>query len=1334
VASKQFYPDLDQVRAGTYLGLWRLVTPAHSPLNPDGEKLSRFASAMPPVARAIALDTAVATEATEPARIVESFVSVIADAFIRRAVSTDEFFTRVHSLAAQTSAAGDVRWLSALLGTDPVLRGGNTESNAYLAEYVRKWVGKLDEGRTSQPWQLVFSLREPALPEVFDEENDATDGGDLVWRLVLQLKAPSSDPDESSAGELIDAADLWDTSPDAMTAGGLGGGRALAERKAQLTTDLTRAVETCPLLAEFARSDAPAEMNLSTPDANTFIRTWAIALRQAGFGVELPEWAERRERGLGLLLTVSPTDDLNDDDDLPPDADGVPRQGRLSLSGNMEVPSGHFGLESLLEFDWQIAVGDLRLSPAEFKALSQRGSPLVRYKGQWLQIDPDAGQRATAFLAQGGKGKMTLAQALRTAYGINPADTGLPVIGMSGKGWIDNLLSQSPSLKLTGVEQPKSFTGTLRPYQLRGLDWMLFLDRLGLGGCLADDMGLGKAQPLDAKLLTPTGWKTMGEVKVGDLVIGSDGKATRVTGVYPQGEKEVFKVTFSDGSATECCDEHLWYVNTPVRNYRNAPGRVMELRKIRERLRDSSNNSMHFVPLVEAVEFAPPKAPLPLDPYLLGVLLGDGGIAHRCLFSSADAELVQEVESLLPAGVSVRATGHGVDYRIAGDKPGGENPVIEALRRLELFGLRSHEKFVPHCYKFAPTEVRLQVLQGLLDTDGHVRPADNNIEYCTTSLMLARDVQFLIQSLGGTARIREKETTGRLAYRMSVILPGEVAPFRLSRKADVYQPRQKYPPSRAIVDITPVGTKPCQCIAVDAPDHLYVTDDFIVTHNTIQLISLLLAEREKLAATTGIPSNNSHNSSDSDQSQIPNPKSQIPPQSHTTPPRVGPTLLFAPTSVVGNWLKELQRFAPQLKVLVHHGPERHAGDDFVAVANDCDVVITSYALAHRDAADLKRPNWHRIAVDEAQKIKNPSAAATVAIRAIPAPRRIALTGTPIENHLSELWSIMELLNPGLLGTAADFRERFAVPVEKLGDKAKAAMLRKMIQPFVLRRTKNDPAVAGDLPEKMEMKVYCNLTAEQAAMYERVTAEMLGQIDAATGIRRRGLILAALTRLKQICDHPVLVDNDANPSLQAAAGGVGGGGGGAGGGIAFERRSGKCERLLDMLEEVVQEGDAALVFTQYREMGHLLEKMIAERVKAGVQFLHGGTTARQRDAMIEKFQDPNGGIKIFILSLRAGGLGLNLTAANHVFHFDRWWNPAVEQQATDRAHRIGQTRKVQVHQFICVGTLEERIDKLLQDKLMLADQVVGSGDEWLTNLSTEQLRQYLSLGRDAVGEF
>ena len=630
--------------------------------------------------------------------------------------------------------------------------------------------------------------------------------------------------------------------------------------------------------------------------------------------------------------------------------------------------------------------GQTTLTLEEFRKLAEKRTPLVRYGNRWLHIDPAQAQQTLEFLAQKQSSKMTLAQAFRTAYAAagTKEHGGLPIIGLSGRGWLKEFLEQSPTKAMAHLKQPASFLGTLRPYQLRGLDWLAFLQSLGIGACLADDMGLGKTIELIALLLH--------EREGRDEINHQDTKSTK--------------------------DEHSDHRDT------------------------------------------------------------------------------------------------------------------ETQRRTE-------------------------------NEEG---------------------------------KKKTKEVSGP-----------------------------------------------------------------------------------------------------------------------------GPTLLFAPTSVVSNWQHELARFAPTLRVLIHHGALRLRNSAFVKAAEKHDIVLTSYALAHRDFELLAKPRWPRIALDEAQKIKNPSAASTIAIRKIDAPFRIALTGTPIENHLSELWSIMEVLNPGLLGSAADFRERFAVPIEKLGDNAKAAMLRKMIQPFVLRRTKNDPAIVGDLPDKIENRVYCTLTPEQAALYEATTGDMLTQIDAATGMRRKGLILAALTRLKQICNHPVLATHEHEEIAPAK--------------LVLDARSGKAERLMEMLEEMLDaQGDAALLFTQYRQMGHLLEKLIATRLNTPTLFLHGGVPAKRRTEMVQDFQAEKSKYRIFILSLRAGGLGINLTAANHVFHFDRWWNPAVEAQATDRAHRIGQTRKVQVHKFICVGTLEERIDRLLADKRAVADRIVTTGDQWLTSLSTDELRSYLELSADAVAEY
>ncbi len=900
LAARQFYPDVEQA-AGEPSGIWRLAVC-------DGAELSwleQFVEAMPPVCRAMG---DAPPEQIEPHRLVESFLHTTADALIRRAVSEDPFFQNIHQRAAEPMAPMEVRWLSGLLGSQrgvPVSR----EQAAVLTEYVRVWTARMDEGRYTVPMRLCFTLLEP--------EDEATD-----WRLTFQLQSLDEE------GQFVEAASLWEqgTQPPTIL------GRSLMDRRAQLVEELGRAAEAYLLVERVLSQAEPAGMLLSAIEAHAFLRHWGPQLAERGFGVFLPDWVARRDRELGLQLLVHPHEDPDD-----PNV-RMPSGGGGTGSRPFELGSGRFGLDSLLDFDWQVAVGDLRMTREEFIRLAEQDQPLVRYQGRWLQMDIDAMQRAALFMASKPAGRMTLADAIRTTFTASKSDTGLPVVGITGTSWIEELLEQIPATRMQASLQPVGFQGLLRPYQLRGLDWLAFLDRLGIGACLADDMGLGK---------------------------------------------------------------------------------------------------------------------------------------------------------------------------------------------------------------------------------------------------------------------------------------------------------------------------------------------------TIQLIALLLQEREKPSSS------------------------------------LGPTLLFAPTSVVGNWVREVERFAPSLRVLVHHGPQRLEGEALAEAANRHDLVITSYALSHRDLEDLRRVVWHRLALDEAQKIKNPSAASTLAIRSLSAPHRVALTGTPIENHLSELWSIMEILNPGLLGSAGEFRERFAVPIERLADRDRAGLLRKLIQPFVLRRVKTDPQIVGDLPEKMEMRVFCNLTAEQAGVYQRITDEMLGQIDSATGIRRRGLILAALTRLKQICDHPALLTKETT---------------------GLDGRSGKCERLVEMLEEVLEEGDAALVFTQYREMGHLLEKILAERLKVETLFLHGGVPARHRDAMVARFQCPTGGPKIFILSLRAGGLGLNLTAANHVFHFDRWWNPAVEQQATDRAHRIGQTRKVQVHKYVCLGTMEERIDRMLAEKMVLADQIVGTGDEWLTNLSTEELRKTLALSNDAVVEY
>jgi SNF2 family DNA or RNA helicase len=426
----------------------------------------------------------------------------------------------------------------------------------------------------------------------------------------------------------------------------------------------------------------------------------------------------------------------------------------------------------------------------------------------------------------------------------------------------------------------------------------------------------------------------------------------------------------------------------------------------------------------------------------------------------------------------------------------------------------------------------------------------------------------------------------------------------------------------------------------------------------------------------------------------------------------GPVILVCPTSVATNWQRETQRFAPTLKIHKHQGPDRLRDKDFIKVAKSCDLVITSYPLLRQDIDAIQSIRWYGVILDEAQNIKNPTAKQTQAARSLKSEFRFALTGTPVENRLMELWSIMQFLNPGYLGARDRFKREFALPIERFRDPDATQQLRDLVSPFILRRVKTDPTVITDLPEKIETKAYSNLTEEQAGLYQAVVNDVMKKIDQSEGIERHGQVLAMLTKLKQICNHPIQYTRTKGDLLPTAR--------------EMHNRSGKLKRLKEMLEEIIAVGDRVLIFTQFAEMGKLLNAYIPSTLNCQTIFLHGGTPAKMRDQMISRFMDDPVGPQVFILSLKAGGTGLNLTRANHVIHFDRWWNPAVENQATDRAFRIGQHQNVQVHKFVTVGTLEEKIDEMIESKKGLAESIIGSGENWITELSTDELQDLVRL--------
>ncbi|MDE2785212.1 MAG: DEAD/DEAH box helicase [Chloroflexota bacterium] len=422
-----------------------------------------------------------------------------------------------------------------------------------------------------------------------------------------------------------------------------------------------------------------------------------------------------------------------------------------------------------------------------------------------------------------------------------------------------------------------------------------------------------------------------------------------------------------------------------------------------------------------------------------------------------------------------------------------------------------------------------------------------------------------------------------------------------------------------------------------------------------------------------------------------------------------PNLLVCPTSLMYNWQRESAKFTPDLNVMLHHGPGRKRGVRFHKTASNHQIIVTSYGTMLRDAKFLSDVPWRAVILDEAQNIKNPVSRQAQAARNLPADYRVALTGTPVENHVGDLWSIMEFLNPGLLGTQAQFKRNYFVPIQANHDAAAASRLQKATGPFILRRVKTDRSIIDDLPDKHETKQYCSLTREQVTLYEAVLREAEARMEQQEGIQRRGSILDTLTKLKQACNHPRQLLADNSP---------------------IAGRSGKMERLHQLLDEIIPNGDRALVFSQFAEMGAIIQRYVQENFGIETPFLHGGVSRRVRDGMVERFQNDPHGPQVFVLSLRAGGSGLNLPRANHVIHYDRWWNPAVENQATDRAFRIGQTKDVHVHKLICAGTLEDHIDAMIEAKGDTAERVVGGNSErWLTELSNAELREVLALSLD-----
>jgi superfamily II DNA or RNA helicase len=816
------------------------------------------------------------------------------------------------------------------------------------------------------------------------------------------------------------------------------------------------------------------------------------------------------------------------------------------------------------------------------------------------------------------------------------------------------------------VKVPAQLENVLRDYQRRGLDFLSYLSSFRFGGILADEMGVGKALATHVRVVTPTGLRRFGDLQIGDAVMGRDGFAHRVVGVYPQGVLPAYRITFSDGSSTLCSDDHLWAVNSALRKSRGLPERVLTTKEIRSRLHDATGNARHYIPIASPMHFG--QSPrLPVEPYLLGCLLGDGGLTRRQVrFTTDDKQILDRCAELLPKGTEF-APLQRYDYAIRRTS-GSSNALSVAIEEVELDGLGSSMKFVPSQYKTASLSDRLALLQGLLDTDGTVNPKNNVIEFTSVSVQLAQDVAFLVQSLGGVARTRYKATpkytykgeprVGKPAYRVGVSLPPEFQPFRLASKLAKYTPRSKYLPTRAIVSVEYEQDCEMMCIAVDAPDKLFLLDDFIVTHNTVQVIAHVQRRKEDEGPS--------------------------------------PVLVIAPTSVTHTWETEIKKFAPSLRTLrLQSGSDRAAKYDTL---HDYDVVVTSYALARLDAHQLERFRFRTLVLDEAQNAKNPASQIAKVVRGLQADHRLALTGTPVENSLRDLWAIFGFVEPGLLGSETSFRRRFELPIAD-GDEGAAAILRSRLEPFLLRRTKED--VAKELPERTEAVIECELTALQRRLYrgiaEAARRDVLAKYDEEGGEATTVHVLAALTRLRQVCAHPGLLAPEYLDDPDA---------------------SGKFDAFIETVEEVLDGGHKVLVFSAFASMLRIMRTAL-DRRSIPYGYLDGSTKDRDRQAEVERFMSDDGP-PVFLCSLKAGGVGLTLTAADYVILYDPWWNPAVERQAIDRTHRIGQTRPVTAYRMVTVGSVEEKIRALAERKSALSRAVVKADSAVAKTLTRDDL--------------
>ena len=1295
--------------------------------------------------------------------LVLGFLSSIVDSQVR---SSSRAALTAGSSTLEIKTVSPVReWLQALQQESGIVQV-ETAALENLATKLSAWTAPLQNQLSQQSqFRTCFQLIPPS-------------PGKANWSLNYCLQAADE------AEFLVDATTIWNNSVERLAYAG----RTIELPQETLLSGLGLASKLYPLIEPSLQAQRPQSCQLNPLQAYEFIKSVAWRFADSGLGVVLPP-------------SLTKTDGW---------------ASRLGLSIQAETPKvtpakGGLGLQSLLNFKWELTIGGQRLSKAEFDRLIALNSPLVEINGEWVELRaPDVKAAQTFFASRKEQMTLSLEDALRLASGDSQMIEKLPVVNFEATGQLQELLNTlSDNQAVSAIATPASFRGQLRPYQALGAGWLAFLERWGLGACLADDMGLGKCV-LPQCLLFVNGFLQKAE-KIWEAYAGKTEFDGEGFWSEPNEQLLVNSINQETGKIVQATVRRLYrqQVQEKLRTIKLQDGSSITITRRHKLLgRDGWTNDLKVgdYVCVPAKLYWEGK---PEDPDLVKFLAWQiaEGYEQRdravLLIAQKDATVLEELRVALHR--------IGEKYGIKINNPAVRTrahqraaDLVVCSRAYQSFleskgyewGKLSAEKSFPQFIMQANLDSIRIFLRNYFDAEGSVIPKMRSIEISTASPLIIQQLSTLLRRFGIWLRIATKQkraTNGSGIFRTYYIgtFGGNSASIFLQEIGFCYQEKQRklekicevtvntnvegIPVSDIVADAVEMTKLPLRHFGMHNPVYINGSQQFsrislgkvvagmenvlggsaeqeyrqlkpskwtnqtleayanlnvaqldtvrenlqlildrevfycriqeiedfeysgwvydfevskhhnfvannILCHNTIQLITFLLHLQEQDALEA-------------------------------------PTLLVCPTSVLGNWEREVKKFGPTLKVLVHHGDKRAKGKAFAAEIKGKDLIITSYALVFRDAKEFQGIKWQGLVLDEAQNIKNSEAKQSQAVRQIEASFRIALTGTPVENRLQELWSILEFLNPGYLGPRNFFQRRFAIPIEKYGDRESLQTLRSLVRPFILRRLKTDKEIIQDLPEKQEMTVFCGLAAQQAVLYQKIVEESIAELDSAEGIQRRGMILALLVKLKQLCNHPALVKAEAKPKELGIK----------------SQESGKLQRLVEMLEEVLAEGDRALIFTQFAEWGKLLKPHLEQHLGREVLFLYGGIRQQQREEMIDRFQHDPQGPPIMILSLKAGGTGLNLTRATHVFHYDRWWNPAVENQATDRVFRIGQTRNVQVHKFVCTGTLEEKIHDMIESKKALAEQVVSAGENWLTELDTDQLRNLLILDRNAIIE-